>query len=68
VTTNVQGNPVSIRIPEPLRTRLNEIAEANRRSFSQTVILLIEAGLDAPPESLTVPAAPAHPDVPPLPA
>ena len=46
----------SIRFPDDLEAQIQERAERNRRSFSQTALLLIEAGLQA---SRPAPPAPA---------
>ena len=40
-------SPSSIRFPEPLRTRVEAQAAAERRTFSGQVLLLIESALDA---------------------
>ena len=40
-------NTTSVRLPDPLRERVRAHARVERRSFSNAVRVLIEAGLDA---------------------
>jgi hypothetical protein len=50
-------NTTSVRLPDPLRDRVRARALTERRSISNTIRVLIEAGLDAsrvPPESKAV--------------
>jgi hypothetical protein len=42
------GTPCSLRLPQPLRERVRERAKLERRSFANTVRVLLERQLDAP--------------------
>jgi CopG-like RHH_1 or ribbon-helix-helix domain, RHH_5 len=46
------AKPTSVRFPEPLRERLSARAAAERRTFSNLVVLLSAAALDARGDSM----------------
>ena len=45
--TTTNNTPCSLRIPQPLRQRIRERAEQERRSFANEVRILLERQLDA---------------------
>ena len=53
--------PTSIRFPEALRERIIERAEAERRTFSNTVRVLLEDGLAAREEAVVAELGDAFP-------
>ena len=44
---------INLRIPEDLEAKIQSLAEADRRSFSQMMVILIERGLFAERQALT---------------
>ncbi len=39
--------PISIRLPDDLRPRLDDLAEAERRSLANLIVVLLEEALSA---------------------
>ena len=41
------ANPVSIRLPDDIRARLDDLAQAERRSLNNLIVVLLEEALSA---------------------